>query len=318
MKINKNIIDIIKKSKCVAVFCHTKPDGDALGSSCAMKLALKRLGIDCDMYCETKIPDHYGYIPQIDQFQSYNIKNKEYDLAITVDCSDKKRLGDCAKIFDKCPETIKIDHHQTDEKFAKYSQVEIVSSTCEILYFLIKELGVELDDDIATCLYVGLASDSGCFMHNSTTSQTHYVASELLKYKVDLDTVHYFEFKRKTRGQLDLLHTCLGNISYELNGKVVIMYLKLEDFARTGCTQCDTLGFVNNISNVDSAKIAVMLSEEKPNLFAVSFRTNGAVDVSKVAEVFGGGGHKMASGAKIFGGINTVKKKILEVCKDFV
>ena len=94
--------------------------------------------------------------------------------------------------------------------------------------------------------------------------------------------------------------------------------MKLTDFEKTGAEQSDTLGFVNYISNVDTTKVAVMLSEEKHNLFAVSFRTNGTVDVSKIAETFGGGGHKMAAGAKIFGGITTVKKKITDVCKDFV
>lgn len=318
MKINSDIIDTIKKSKCIALFCHTKPDGDALGSSYAMKYVLEKIGKECDIYCESKIPEHYCYISNYKCIKQTNDKNKKYDLAIALDCSDKKRMGECAKLFDKIPFSIKIDHHKTNEQFANLNQVEIVSSTCEVLYYVINQLGVELDDNIATCLYIGLASDTGCFMHDNTTSNTHEIASKLLEYNIDINKIHYYEFKRRTRAQLELLHICLGNLSFVLDDKVAFMHLKLTDFEKTGAEQSDTLGFVNYISNVDTTKVAVMLSEEKPNLFAVSFRTNGTVDVSKIAEIFGGGGHKMAAGAKIFGGITTVKKKITDVCKDFV
>ena len=315
MRFDKRLIEELKNRKKVAIFTHKRPDGDCFGAASALKQALTKLGAKCDIYCDGIINDNYLFIKHIDKVNEVTLNS--YDLGVAVDCSDLNRLGKYATLFTSIDNTLKIDHHKTAEDFAKINHVEILGSTCEILYDLIKELGVELDADIATSLYAGVASDTGCFMHDSTTSNTHFVAGKLLEYGFDLDKANYLLFKRKTIGQINLLKTALSHLRFICDKKVAITYLTRKDFQEFGCANTETFGIVNTCVDIDIVDIGVLISEDKPGLYACSFRGKGKVDVSKICEEFGGGGHVRASGCNIFGTHNTVMSKIEKVINDY-
>lgn len=315
MIISNQILQNLKSAKRVAIFAHKRPDGDCFGAASALKQALMKMGAVCDIYCDCVLPENYLFIKHIHDIN--NPQCDDYDLGVAVDCSDLNRLGKYASMFEKIPTTIKIDHHKTVENFATYNHVEPLGSTCEILYFVIEQLGVEMDADMACALYAGLSSDTGCFMHNSTTSQTHFVAAKLMEYKFNFDQANYFLFKRKTVGQVGLLKTALSHMRLLLDNTLAITYLTDRDFREYGCTNLETFGIVDTCVNIDCAKIGVLISQEREGLYTCSFRSKGNVDVSKICETFGGGGHVNASGCNIFGSFNTVIAKIERAVKEY-
>lgn len=315
MKYNTKMLDILKNAKHVAIFAHKRPDGDCFGSASALKQALIQMGAVCDIYCDCVLPENYKFIKYIKDINKATCA--EYDLAVAVDCSDLNRMGKYATLFSSIGLSIKIDHHKTQEDFATYNYVEPIGSTCEILYFMFTELGVKFDADIACALYAGLSSDTGCFMHNSTTSQTHYVASKLMEYNFNFDEANYYLFKRKTIGQVGLLKTALSHMRFLVDNTLAITYLTSKDFAEQNCTNLETFGIVDTCVNIDCAKIGVLISEERAGLYTCSFRSKGDVDVSKICETFGGGGHKNASGCNVFGSYNTVIAKIEKAVREY-
>lgn len=312
----KQAMVYLTQAKKVAIFTHMRPDGDCLGSALALKLILEKQGKKADVYGDVTIKDNYYFLPAVDTINHPQLN--EYDLCVAVDCSDRFRLGDTLPIFEKGERTLKIDHHKTNDQFAQVDIVEMVGSTAEIMFDLFQQLKWDIDQDIATCLYAGVSSDTGCFLYNSTTKKTHEIACELLKHNLDLEKIHYYLFQRRTKEQVLLTATALKNIEFFLNDKVAFTGLSLKDFDRIGAASNDTLGIVSMIANIDGCRIAILMGEEKPNTFAISFRTDGSVDVSLVAEKFGGGGHKMAAGCKIYGNFETVKAKLIDACREFV
>ena len=315
MLIPNELLDLLKNSTNVAIFSHVRPDGDCLGSASALKSTLEKLGKNVDLYCDCILSENYSFIKHLDVLNKPNCL--EYDLAVAVDCSDLARLGEYSDIFQKVKNTIKIDHHKTYADFANVNFVEHVGSTCEILYFVIKELGVEIDSDIACALYAGVSSDTGCFMHNNTTSNAHKIAGELLEVGFDLDKANYNLFKRRTVGQINLLKTALNNMRFIANNRVAISYLTLRDFKVNNTRNTETYGIVNTLVDIDSVDIGILISEDKPNLYTCSFRSKGNVDVSLICQEFGGGGHLNASGCNIFGGYNNVIDKIEKVINSY-
>lgn len=315
MKISQDIINNLKSAKKVAIFAHKRPDGDCFGSASALKQALTQLGAVCDIYCDCVLPENYRFIKHIPDINKPVCDS--YDLGVAVDCSDLNRLGKYASLFESINTTIKIDHHKTQENFATYNYVELLGSTCEILYFVLQQLSIKFDGDIACALYAGLSSDTGCFMHNSTTSQTHYVASKLMEYNFDFDEANYYLFKRKTIGQIGLLKSALAHMRFLCDNTLAITYLTSRDFNECNCTNLETFGIVDTCVNIDTVKIGVLISEERAGLYTCSFRSKGKVDVSKICETFGGGGHTNASGCNIFGTFNTVISKIEKAVKEY-
>ena len=310
MVINNTIINKLKDSKNVAIFTHVNPDGDCLGSASALKQALVKMGKTADIYCgDQTISENYLFIKYIDLVNKP--QNKNYDLAVAVDCSDLNRLGKTAEIFKSIKNSIKIDHHKTQENFAQVNEVVTVSSTCLILYDYLKEL-VELDGDIACALFAGISSDTGSFIHSNTTSLEHLIASELLKYEFDLENLNYNLFKKRSLNQILLLKLAYNSLRFYSNNRVAIVTLNMRDYQSTHTTRADAIGTTEIAVNIQDVEMGVTISEERKGLFSCSFRSKGNVDVSLVAQTFGGGGHERAAGCNIFGHAGTVTKKIVD------
>ncbi len=316
MLIDQQCLQYLQQASTVAIFTHMRPDGDCLGTGLALKLMLEAQGKKVDIYGDVNISENYQFLPGIDAVNQPTLSS--YDLTVAVDCSDRYRLGDWWRVYEGGTYTLKIDHHATNDQFAQVNVVHTVGSTAEIMYYVFQQLGWELNSDVATCLYAGLSSDTGCFLYNSTTKETHEIACDLMSYHLDLEKIHYYLFQRRTRQQIMLTATALYNIEFALEGKVAFTGLSLKDFHRIGVKSTETIGIVSMMSNIDGCRISILMGEEKPNVFAVSFRTDGSVDVAKVAEQFGGGGHKMAAGCKLYGSFNTVKEKLLKGCEPFI
>lgn len=307
MEINTQAIELLKNSKNVAIFTHIKPDGDCLGSASAVKEALLVLGKQADIYCDSVVSENFNFIPHIENVNQKTVES--YDLAVAVDCSDLNRLGEYDKLFLSIPNSLKIDHHKTQDNFAKVNVVELVSSTCLMLYYYLQKL-TPINTNMATALYAGVSSDTGCFMHSNTGHEEHFVASELLKFPFDLEKANYYLFKRRTKKQVALTKIAYNNVQLLQNGKFALTTISEHEFKQTNTTKNDTLGLTEIVTNIEGVMVSAVLSEERKGLVACSFRSVGELDVSKIAEFFGGGGHFHASGCNIFGHLPTVVKKV--------
>lgn len=303
-------IDAIKKANDILIVCHIRPDGDCLGSGFALTRIAERMGKRVDFVCDSPFPPAYSFIKDRDKFN--DIKCERYDLAIAVDCADSARMGAFGELFRKCSETINIDHHKTNDGFGKSNfVVPDLSSTCELLYSLIKDYGV-IGADEATDLYLGLSTDTGNFMHSNTTPDTLRTASELLALGADLGAIVNGFYRNNTKNKLALVARAVGSMRYFDDDKVVVMTVTQRDLKETGCVLSDTEGLIDYGMSVGSVKVAVCMTEQRERSYKVSLRSKGA-DVSLVAGAFGGGGHKQASGCVANGYYEDVVEKIVRL-----
>lgn len=311
---DNKIFDYLNSSETISIFTHIRPDGDCLGSALALGIALENEGKKVDYFCPSIINESFMFLPNIKRFNKQ--KYKHYDLAIAVDCSDLNRLSQTADIFNGANKTIKIDHHVSNDNFAELNYVYQLPSTCEIVYDLLNQMKLPITKDIATALYSGVSSDTGCFMHSNTTNYTHKVASELIDLGADFNTANFWLFKFKTLGQIELIKCAYNNMCFLENNKIVLVYVKIKDLEKCNLTNLDSYILVNNFVGIKGVDLTVVLTEDTPNFYFVSFRGNDNIRCDKIAETFGGGGHINASGCKIRGTIQTIKNKIIKAYKD--
>ena len=303
------LIDYIKNARTVLIVCHIRPDGDCLGSGFALKRIAENLGKRVDFVTDSDKPAHYSFIKDFDSLNDK--KYDKYDLGSAED----SRLGRYLDAYLKCPMTINIDHHRTNNRFGKINHVDAeISSTCELLYSLIKDENV-IDAQSATCLYLGLSTDTGNFMHNNTTSNTMKVASNLLALGANHQSIVNDFYKNNTKNKLALTAKAIDSMRFFCDDKIVIMTVTSAILRECGCTMADTEGLIDYGMSIGSVQAAVCMTEQRERSYKVSFRSKG-VDVAAAAMTFGGGGHKLASGCVVNGHYEDVVRKVVKSITD--
>ena len=312
----EEIYNEIKNSKSVAIFTHVKADGDCLGSGLALYYAIEKLGIKADIFNAEPIAKNFSFLTK------NIIKNKiesKYDLYIAVDSASPKMLGAFSYIFeDKGNKTINIDHHTSNTLYGKLFYVKQASSACEIIYEYLKETKQQLSDSMAEALLSGICTDTGCFKYPSTTSKTHEIASELYSYNIDFDRMMFYLFRAMTKKQVKLTNVILNKIQYYCNDKVVISGLNKKEILDIQATEDDMPRMVDSLVGIEGVEVAITYRQDYDGGFKVSFRSAGKVDVNALASCFGGGGHTMASGCKIYKKEDEVIKLLVEKAGKFV
>lgn len=312
---SKEIIDLIKDSNSIAIFTHIKPDGDCLGSGMALYYFCKNLGKIVDVYNADNIHSNYNFL--VENKINKEIKAK-YDLFIAVDTPSLSRLGDFENEFVKHENTLNIDHHISNEKYAKYNYVKESSSCCEVLYDIFDSNKINLDTNIAQSLYCGLSSDTGGFRHSNTTSKVLFIAAKLSEYDIDLDTINYFLYKSKTKNQLLLYKKALEKLCFYFDDRLAITGLDRKDFLDCNADYNDDPRIVDDIAGVNGVQIGITYSEKDDGGYNISFRSNGLADVNLLAQKFGGGGHTKAAGCRIYAKKDTMIKLLIQKAKDFI
>ncbi|PKK95771.1 MAG: hypothetical protein CVV59_02045, partial [Tenericutes bacterium HGW-Tenericutes-4] len=285
-------IPLLNNAKKIAVFTHINPDGDALGSSIAFKLGLEQMGKSVDLFCDDVIHENYFFL----NTQTYYVKHQEtnYDLAVILDASDLARLGAFSEMYYNISKKLVIDHHLNNEIKADVSIIDLKAGSVGVLiYRLFNELKLKLNKDIATALYTAISTDTGCFMHNNTTSEAHIITAKLMEFDIDLEKANYFLFNRKTKSQIQLLHRALNQLQFHENNKIVMVIIRQTDFLETNTTYEDTIGILNTIRGIDGVDLSMLLTETQKDCYKVSLRSYN-VNASNIANHFNGGGHKHA------------------------
>lgn len=314
------VIDVLRGRKEIIILPHILPDGDTLGSALGLRSALHSLGSNVSIVLDDEIPsnlkflvDHNNIVSTPD-FMTLNIKP---DIIITIDASDVERLGERGKLLGLNEDILNIDHHRTNTRYGKYNLVDAEASSCgEIVYELIQDMGVKLTKDIAKCLYVSLSTDTGSFKYSNTKSKTLRIASHLLETGIDTTHIVTELYQNKPINKIRLLSDALNTIEIHYGGKLSIMHISLGMLERNKTHPWEADGIIEYGRDIEGVEVAILLKELSPNEIKVGLRSKYDFDVSKIAQGFGGGGHKKASGCTIFDTIENAKKTVIEEFKD--
>jgi len=310
---------IIRDSDNFLITTHPRPDGDAVGAVLAMGSILQKLRKSYRIIIEGAIPDIYRFTPGSDKIESYTPKAQiTYDVLIALDCTGINRIG--------LPETgllnekplINIDHHIDNDSFGSLNLViTSASSTCELLYHLAKRNGLPIEIDAAVAIYVGIITDTGRFSYSNTTRDSLEIAAELIGIGVKPNAVFREVYQSYSPGIAKLRALAVLATRFSDDGRLAWSTVTREMFERTKTAMIDTQEFSNIPLEVRGVEVAVMFMEmSEGGRIKVSFRTNGNVEVNKIASVFGGGGHRKAAGCVVEGTIADVTKRVLaEVTK---
>ena len=305
-----NLSEIAKKlvkEKKTALFCHVRPDGDSLGSALALKCALDGLGVQTDVVCADPVPSRFFFLKE-----TLSVKNSldgEYSALIAIDCADITRLGDFAEAFDKHKNTYSIDHHISNNRYAKINYVFDNSSNAENILELIELMGAPITKEIANLLAMGVVTDTGNFRHKNLTPNTFIAASKLVEKGADMNNIYYHTFTKKSAEKAKLFGMTMQRIRYFLDGKFAVATVRLTDFELSKARQDETEGFIDFVMGVEGVEVGSCVMETAKDKFKISFRSKSA-DVNGVASTFGGGGHTLASGCQIQGEYEEVIDKI--------
>lgn len=317
----KAAIKEIKKHRSFIVTSHINMEGDAVGSQLAMADILKKMGKRCVILDNDPVPAQFLFLDGAKKAKTRLEKEESFDAVIAVDCPVAQRAGRVADYFNRVKTVINIDHHVSNTGFGDVVWVEPgMSSGGEMLYHMYKALRLRIDKKAAVNMYVAIATDTGYFTYENTTSDTHRIASELIKAGVEPLWVANQLNESKAVNSLKLLCKTLGTLQMHFNDRVALLYTSLGMFEKYGIGPESTEGFVNYARSIKTADIAVFLLErpDKPGEVHVSFRSKGRVNVNKLAGLFNGGGHHNASGCMIKGDLEQAKKIVLGTIRSWM
>ncbi|MBN1871566.1 MAG: bifunctional oligoribonuclease/PAP phosphatase NrnA [Candidatus Omnitrophica bacterium] len=318
----KKTAQAIKKYDNYIVTSHINTEGDAIGSELAVYHLVKQLGKHAVVINNDLVPERYLFLPDADKIARWNDwEFKDYNNSIIVDCPTVERCGNIAPAVQRSRIKINIDHHVSNVNFGDFNWVEPDASSCgEMIFNLYKELGLNINEEIATMLYVAILTDTGSFRYDSTTLETHQVAGELIKIGVKPDKVAEKVYEAKGLNDIELLSKALSTIRVEHNNKIAYIYVTKKMLEETGTLPDRTDGFVDFARSIKGAEISMFFREDmdNPKRVHVGFRSKGRVNVNMLASRFGGGGHPKASGCVLEGSLKYVIDVVLKEAKEFL
>jgi len=312
----EELYNAIKNSSNILIVPHKYPDGDALGSSLALYIALKKLKKHVWLISHTSIPKKYQFLAEDYTFLPLELVTSDLDLIIGVDCADKERLALPDIYLEKAKIVVNIDHHITNDNFGDINIVQGLAATGEIIVDIFDDFGFEIDKDIATCLYTAIATDTGNFMYSNTTKNTFERTAELFDTGFEFVDIARRLFLQKSLVQTRLMGIAINGMELYHDNKIALIKISKDDMAFAGAKEGDCESLVNNAVDIDIVDVAIFIREINKSFFKVSFRSKGDYDVAATAQKFGGGGHKNAAGCAISGNFDTIKNNVISEVKD--
>lgn len=308
------VLEEIKKAQKIVILTHESPDGDAIASSLSVMHAVSQLGKKAAVI----IPEYskcFEFLPGAENIIAES-DEKNYDLAISVDCSDLKRLVGAKEYFETAKKTIQIDHHSVNAMFADLNYVDPVApACCQVLIAMFEYYGVEITKEIATCILTGIITDTGGFQWGGVTPETFEFAAELIRKDAKIKEICRKILRNKTKAHCELERIIYNRMEFFEDGKVALTYLTLEDYEKVNAQMGDDEGLVDILRDIEGVEVAVLLKEKEGNGFKGSLRSNETVNVSDICLLFGGGGHPGAAGCFIPGTVEQVKIKIIDAVR---
>ncbi len=297
-----NLLEEIGNAKSVAIAGHIRPDGDCISSTLALRGYLKnaRPGTKITVFTQDNPPTIFSYLEGYDEMNLTYSPKEKYDVFVALDVSSLDRLGDSLWFFENAGKTICVDHHETNPGLADVNEIRPkASSTCEVLFDLFEK--EYMDDKVAECLFTGIVHDSGVFQYSNMSRKSFNTVGELVEYDFDGPKIIQDTFYEKSYIQNQILGRALLESILFMDGRCIVSMVdrKMMDFYNVLPKHLE--GIVNQLKNTRGVEVAIFMYEMGTQRFKVSMRSNGLVNVAKVAAVFGGGGHERAAGVEMNG-----------------
>lgn len=301
-----NIISEIKKSNNIVLLCHNNPDGDAIGSTIAMYHILTKLEKNVDLVI-ADVPSKFNFINGYEIIK--NESDKQYDVAIILDTASTERINNPNNIVDSIPKKIVIDHHGSNTQYGDVNFVDNKPACCEVVYNIATELGVEIEEKIATALCAGLLTDTGGLTNPDVKPSTFEVAASLSKI-INIPAIHKKVLGTITKEQFELNKIGTTNIEFYKDGKITFTYITEEDLDNLNLEKNEADILSNLGRNIKGVEVSIYVRKYKEEN-RVSLRSNDNIDVNEIAKLFGCGGHKNAAGISSTMPFDELKEKLI-------
>ncbi len=316
------IVKKIRNAQSILLSTHKQCDGDGLGAQLALYHALRKMGKSVRVLCVDEVPKKYFFLEPDKYVESFErgvySPIEKTDLVLIFDTNDRRLVEPLySSLEEKAKEILFVDHHpvlnQGPEPTAGSFIDTRAASTGEISYFIIKSLGVRLDENIARALYTSIAFDTQLFKFVKSSPTSHLICAELLQFVKNAEEIHRQLFATHTIEKVAFLSKVLGEIEYFGEGRVAILKLRSQDLLDHNLDMDDSRDVIDMIMNVNSLQAAALFREDAPNEYKMSLRSKGQIEVLGVAEAYEGGGHMFAAGASIKGNFSEIKQKIVDL-----
>lgn len=299
------------EAKRIALLSHIHPDGDTVGSVLALRLAFLALGKEVHIFCDDDIPKHMRFLEGAAEYRYPEDAEGYFDTAIAVDVSSPDMMGRTISVFNAAGFRMVIDHHATNPAYGQENFIRGGESACCLLaYEAIKALGVEITLPMATCLMLGMSTDTGHFMYPSTSAKTLAAAAELREIGVDISLLTRILYRTQSRERVEMTRIGYQKLRYAVDGMVGVMDFRKEDFEKSGISMEQADGIVNRALEIEGVRMAVLASERE-NGIKISLRAVEPDTVNDIAKQFGGGGHAQAAGCTIQASIDEALEMII-------
>lgn len=313
------LADVIFKHNSFIVTSHIAPDGDAVGSVLALTTALEKLGKNVSPIINDVVPAKYNFLPHSEKLRPYIPEKDRAEVMICLDSGDVERLDFKKDLKSICELIVNLDHHKSNSLYGDINIIDDKSSAVgEMVYYLVKSLNVPIDIDIATCIYTAIITDTGSIKYSNTTPSCLKILSEMVEIGVRPDFISREVFEKKSYASILLLKEVLGTLKLSEGGKIAYMELTKDMLKKVGAKEEDADGFINFAREIESVEVAVLFREQDNLKVKVGLRSNVWVDVSKIAEEFGGGGHARAAGCTLEGPLEKAKNVFLSALKEYM
>ncbi|UCD84135.1 MAG: bifunctional oligoribonuclease/PAP phosphatase NrnA [Deltaproteobacteria bacterium] len=307
------IVKEIREGRRFLVASHQNPEGDAIGSSLALAIALKNLGKEVSIFNQDGVPKFLEFLPRAEEVSRDFPHDATFDCAFIVDCGDLQLLGEGFTQTKGIKRIINIDHHTTNNGYGDLQLVDPEASAAgELIYRLLKEIPAEITKEIAINIYTAILTDTGSFHYHNTTAESLRIAGEMIEMGVEPEKVAHQLYETQPLANLQLLALVLNTLEVTHEKKVASVTVLQEMFRRTGTSKEDTEGFVNYPGAIEGVSVALLFREINERKFKISFRAREDIDVSLLAQEFGGGGHQKAAGCTLEGTLPEVKEAVFK------
>ena len=298
----------LRNCKDAVIITHRSPDGDCIGAGFGLKDILEQLGVRSRVVCHDVFPARYSFLTENGAGEDF-----EPQSIIAVDIADVKLMGRYEEIYGGKVQLC-IDHHISNKNYAEKTLLRAdATAACEIIYDLAKYMGVTITKHCATCLYTGIATDSGCFKYDCTTPRAHERAAEMMrKYDINFARINRYMFDVKSEGRMRLEGKIAELMELYLDGKLAIVAITQDMMKDMGVEIDELEGFAPITIQLETTEVGILMRQREDGVFKCSFRSANDVNVSEICQSIGGGGHAKAAGCTVDADLDSAKKMLIE------
>lgn len=299
----------LRNCRDVVIVTHQSPDGDCIGAGFGLKDILAELGIRSRVVCSDPFPARYDFMTNTGAGEDFEPKT-----VIAVDIADEKLMGKYQEIYGG-KVNLCIDHHISNKNYAEKTLLRgHATAACEVIYDLAKYMGVTITSHCVTCLYTGIATDSGCFKYDCTTPRAHEIAAEMMRrYDINFARINRYMFDVKSEGRMKLESKINELMELHLDGKLAIIAVTQEMMKDMGIEMEELEGFAPLTIQLENTEVGILMRERPDGVYKCSFRSAYDVNVSAICQELGGGGHAKAAGCTVEGDIEAAKKQLTAI-----